>query len=346
MFEEIRQIRPTNRKALADLDALLLKEGIEKDGNLDYTVGLFDGDDNLLATGSAFMNTLRCLAVDSKYQGEGYLNKIVTHLLQYQTEKGNSHVFLYTKCDKAKFFESLGFFEIVRVEDRVVFMENKRGGFKKYLDSLALTKKEGVQGAIVMNANPFTKGHLHLVKTALNMCDTLHIFVVSEDISLVPFSIRYRLIKEGCASFNNIVFHETGSYLISSATFPSYFLKDADIVSHAHSRLDMEIFGKIARAVGITKRFVGVEKASKVTKIYNDTMKELLPKMGVEVVEIERLAIKDTAISASSVRLALKNDDSESLRLLVPPSTYDFFMSDEAKPIIEKIKNTNDVVHH
>lgn len=346
MFEEIRQIRNTNRRALRDLDALLTKEGIERDSNLDYTVGLFDSEDNLLATGSAFMNTLRCLAVDSNYQGEGYLNKIITHLLQYQLEKGNSHVFLYTKCDKAKFFESLGFFEIVRVDGRVVFMENKRSGFKNYLDKLAQTGSAGVQGAIVMNANPFTNGHLYLAETAAKQCDTLHIFTVSEDISLVPFSVRHRLIKEGTAHLPNVVCHETGSYLISSATFPSYFLKDADIVAQAHCRLDMEIFGRIARSVGITKRFVGEEKASRVTAIYNETMKKLLPDMGVEVTEIPRLLAGGKPVSASDVRLALKNGDFDSLRSLVPQSTYDFFVSDEAEPIIERIKSSDDVVHH
>ncbi|MBE6987742.1 MAG: [citrate (pro-3S)-lyase] ligase [Ruminococcaceae bacterium] len=347
MFDnDIRQIRSHNRKALRDLDALLRKEGIEKDGNLDYTVGLFDENDNLMATGSAFMNTLRCLAVDSKYQGEGLLNKIITHLLQYQLEKGNSHVFLYTKCDKAKFFESLGFHEIVRVENRVVFMENKRNGFGNYLDKLAKTKGEGTQGAIVMNANPFTNGHLYLVETAAKQCDTLHLFAVSEDASLVPFKARMKLIKEGTAHLDNIIYHETGSYLISSATFPSYFLKDADIVAEAHTRLDMEIFGRIAQAVGITKRFAGEEKASRVTAIYNDAMRNILPDFGVESVIIPRLEQENVAVSASNVRLALKNDDFESLKKLVPPTTYDFFMTDEGKAVVEKIKNTDDVVHH
>ena len=347
MFDnEIRQIRSHNRAALRDLDALLLKEGIEKDGNLDYTVGLFDENDTLMATGSAFMNTLRCLAVDSAYQGEGLLNKIITHLLQYQLEKGNSHVFLYTKCDKAKFFESLGFHEIVRVENRVVFMENKRTGFENYLKKLADKRTEGVQGAIVMNANPFTNGHLYLVETAAKMCDTLHLFVVSEEASLVPFKARMKLIKEGTAHLDNIIYHETGSYLISSATFPSYFLKDADIVAEAHTKLDMEIFGKIARAVGITKRFAGEEKTSRVTAIYNETMAKILPDFGVEAVIIPRLEQENKAISASDVRMALKNDDFDTLAKLVPPTTYEFFKTDEGKAVIEKIKNSDNVIHH
>ena len=44
--------------------------------------------------------------------------------------------------------------------------------------------------------------------------------------------------------------------------------------------------------------------------------------------------------------MALKNDDFESLKALVPQTTYDFFMTDEGKAVIEKIKNADDVVHH
>ena len=48
------QIRYSDRTALRQMEQLLAQEGIERDGNLDYTVGLYDEDYNLAATGSAF----------------------------------------------------------------------------------------------------------------------------------------------------------------------------------------------------------------------------------------------------------------------------------------------------
>ena len=75
-------------------------------------------------------------------------------------------------------------------------------------------------------------------------------------------------------------------------------------------------------------------------------MKNILPDFGVEAVIIPRLEQENVSVSASNVRLALKNDDFESLKKLVPQTTYDFFMTDEGKAVIEKIKNTDDVVHH
>lgn len=111
------------------MDALLEKEGIERDKNLDYSIGLFDDNYDLVATGSCFANTLRCMAVSSEHQGEGLMNQIISHLIEFQYSRGNTSLFLYTKCNTARFFGDLGFYEIARVEGKVVFMENRRTGF-------------------------------------------------------------------------------------------------------------------------------------------------------------------------------------------------------------------------
>ena len=81
-----------------------------------------------------------------------------------------------------------------------------------------------------MNCNPFTLGHRYLVERAAAACQVLHLFSVSEDVSLVPLAVRERLIRQGTADIPNIVYHHCGSYMISSATFPSYFLRDQDQV--------------------------------------------------------------------------------------------------------------------
>ena len=103
MFESYEEARiyPGDRRGQRQLDALLEKEGIRRDGNLEYTLGLYDGDYRLIATGSCYKNTLRCLAVDSSHQGEGLLNHIVSRLVEHKAQEGVFHLFLYTKCDKA-----------------------------------------------------------------------------------------------------------------------------------------------------------------------------------------------------------------------------------------------------
>ena len=55
----ISQVYPSDKRGLAQIDALLQKEGITRDGNLDYICAMRDGNDEIIATGSCFGCTLR-----------------------------------------------------------------------------------------------------------------------------------------------------------------------------------------------------------------------------------------------------------------------------------------------
>ena len=342
----LSQVSPSDKSTLAQIDALLQQEGIRRDANLDYICAMFDEEYNVIGTGSCFGNTLRCFAVSSAHQGEGLLNQIITHLIEVQCARGNLHLFLYTKVKSAKFFGDLGFYEIARVEDTLVFMENRRDGFGSYLCNLEKTKTAGKSAALVMNANPFTLGHQYLVETAAAACDTLHLFVVSEDASLVPFAVRKQLVAAGVAHLPNVVLHDSGPYIISNATFPSYFLKDAEAVIEGHAKLDLTVFTKIAAALNVTARYVGEEPTSQVTGLYNQIMAEQLPKAGVECIIVPRKQANGKAISASTVRQCLQSGDWETLATLVPQTTLDYFQSDAAKPVLEKIRQAGNVVHY
>lgn len=323
-----------------NLELFLNNEGIKLDKNLEYTVGVYETD-RLVATGSFFKNTLRCLAVNSDYQGSGLMNKVVSHLMNEQYQRGYTHIFVYTKCSTAKFFSDIGFYEISRIDSLVAFMENKSDGIQKYIDELSKTRVEKDKvAAIVMNANPFTLGHQYLVEKAASENDVLHLFVVSEEASVVPFSVRYELIKRGTSHLRNVILHETGSYIISSATFPSYFIKDDESAVKAHASLDIDIFKRyISPVLGIKRRYVGEEPYCEVTKKYNEVMKESLEKEGMECIMVPRLRLKGKAVSASEVRQCIRDGKIEKMKGLVPETTYNYFITDEAQVLIEKIKN-------
>ena len=197
-----------------------------------------------------------------------------------------------------------------------------------------------------MNANPFTLGHQYLVETAAGKCDTLHLFVLSEDASLVPFTVRKKLVQAGVAHIPNVVLHDSGPYIISSATFPSYFLKDEAAVIDGHARLDLAVFTRIAQALNVTHRFVGEEPTSQVTGLYNKIMAQELPKAGITCHIIPRKESGGKAISASTVRVALQNGDWDTLKTLVPSTTLDYFTSPEAAPVLERIRRAGNVVHY
>ena len=226
------------------------------------------------------------------------------------------------------------------------FMENRRDGFGAYLRDLEKTRTEGKSAALVMNANPFTLGHQYLVEKAAAACDTLHLFVVSEDASLVPFAVRRKLVEAGVAHLPNVVLHDSGPYIISNATFPSYFLKDEAAVIDGHARLDLAVFTKIAAALNITARYVGEEPASQVTGLYNQIMCEQLPKAGIECVVVPRKEANGKAISASTVRQCLQSGDWDTLETLLPKTSLDYFRSPEAEPVLARIRNAGNVVHY
>ena len=371
----ISQISHNDKTAIQSVTALLQAEGIRLDANLDYTCGMYDDEMNIIATGSCFGNTLRCLAVSSDHQGEGLMNQIISHLIEVQFNRGNTHLFLYTKCSSAKFFGDLGFYEIARIDGQIVFMENRRTGFKNYLKKLEDSSAQQIQAlteassdntadpksdhipqststterkiaALVMNANPFTLGHQYLVEKAARENDLLHLFIVSEDASLVPFKVRKQLVMEGTAHLDNICYHDSGPYIISNATFPSYFQKDENAVIESHAMLDLTIFTEIARTLGINRRYVGEEPTSLVTGIYNRIMSEKLPENGIECVIVPRKTDGEKAISASTVRQAIKDNDMDTLRKLVPESTLRYFESEDAKDVIARIRNEENVIHY
>ena len=332
---------------MAKLTALLERVDITLDKHLDYSCAVFDDEGEPIATGSAFGPTLRCFAVDPSHQGEGLLNEVITHLIENRQERGFFHLFVYTKPNSVKFFKDLGFTVIAEVPGFLVFLENRADGFPGYLRKLEASKRPGKSGAIVMNANPFTLGHRWLVETAARENDTVHLFLLSENAGPIPAAVRHRLVRAGMADLSNVLIHETEEYLISSATFPGYFLKTEDKLLRTQAALDTALFLRIARSLGITTRYLGSEPRSVVTGIYNELLSETLPAQGIECRILPRKELPDgQIISASAVRQAIHDERLEDVAEMLPETTLAFFRSPEAAPILAAIRREKDVVHY
>lgn len=184
-------------------------------------------------------------------------------------------------------------------------------------------------GAIVMNCNPFTNGHLYLIESALKQIDFLYLFIVAEDRSEFSLATRFKLVEDGTTHLHDrIRVLSSGQFIISSFTFPEYFAKTDLTLAAVDSSNDVAIFGAIiARELQITTRFIGEEPYCNVTRQYNETMKRLLPPLGVEVVEIKRIESNGQAISASNVRRYAQNKNWAELNKIVPESTLKYLMS-------------------
>ena len=322
------------------LQRFLERQNLSLDKDLEYSVALFDGD-RMIASGSFGGRILKCIAVDESYKNMGLSAIIVTHLVREAYSRGRTHLFVYTKPENKTIFHELGFYDIAEVESKVILMENRPDGIKRYLEEIT---KDGIDkedsAAIIMNCNPFTLGHRYLIEYAAVRCKMLHVFVLWEEKSSFPADIRYKLVKEGISHLSNVVLHKGRDYIISDATFPSYFIKEYQDPVEIHARLDLKVFTQyIAPAIGIKKRFVGEEPYCKVTSTYNAIMQEILPIFGIKVEVVPRMAIEGQPISASRVRELIREGKLQEVKALVPDTTYQFILSPEAEGIIKCIQS-------
>lgn len=207
-------------------------------------------------------------------------------------------------------------------------------GFESYLkeihkfDSCIPTSAKCI-GAIVMNCNPFTKGHRFLIEYAAKSVDFLYVFVVEEDRSFFKFEDRLEMVRRGTKDLPNVAVIRSGKMILSNITFSAYFTKEEKIAYQTKipPTTDLRIFAQyVAEEFRIMVRFVGEEPNDVVTRQYNECMKEMLPQFGIQVVEIQRKEEDGEVISASRVREYYKANNVEEVEKLVPQTTLEFLV--------------------
>ena len=214
-----------------------------------------------------------------------------------------------------------------QVQNFIVKLKNELNQNKFYQQIFYNANKECKRGAIVMNCNPFTYGHQYLIETASRLVDILFIFVVEENKSVFPFEERFCMVKEDAANYKNAIVVPSGEFMISTITFPGYFLKEAPTKECYDTFLDLKIFAHyIAPAFKINVRIVGEEPSDPVTAQYNHDMKVILRHEGVDVIEIPRKRYGDEIISASRVRKLLETKQFDVLKKYVPQSTLKYLI--------------------
>lgn len=222
--------------------------------------------------------------------------------------------------------------DLLLYKGRLQIENDTREQVKEFVEKIKTTRilpTNATIGSIVMNCNPFTLGHKHLVEYAAKQVDFLYIFVVEEDLSAIPFVDRLFLVHENTKHLRNVIVVPSGKFIISKTTFADYFSKET--TQHkANAEEDVRIFGElIAPQLNITKRFVGQEPFDRVTNEYNSLMKSILPEFNVELVEIPRYCLNDdpNAINATSVRKALIDKDFDFIEKRVPKSVCEYLIA-------------------
>ena len=319
---------------------------------LDVYCAIENDAGEILAGAGLYRDIIKCIAVAQQARSEGLVAPLVSHLISLAASRGMSELKLFTKPENEAVFESLGFHVLARAP-KALLMEKGRG-LEKYCDYLRSFRREGRSGVVVMNANPFTLGHLYLLQQAASQVDTLYVIPVKEEGQRFSYSERVSMIRKAeenyflCSSPKNqfssaltvpncpknhfssageVVLLEGSEYQISAATFPTYFLKNLSDAAETQMRLDLDLYTRwIAPALNASVRFVGTEPTDALTAQYNAFMKELLP----QVVEIPR-----TQVSASAVRAALERGCFREASALCPPSTWPYLLADLANRALQ-----------
>lgn len=333
-----------------EAETLLESRGLELPEGISFGLGLYE-ENRLIGTGFLTGDILCGIGVAAGREGKGVSAAIVTELLNHALGQGFRTLRLFTKPAEAPKFAALGFSPLVTAPEAAL-LEWGEAGYPAWLAATrtfltrheiparheiptAPGRKDSIaRGAVVMNANPFTLGHRFLVMQALERCDTVLVFVVEEEASAFPFPVRLRLVREGLADLPEALVLPAGPYMVSRASFPSYFT-GKERHARVHAELDCALFArKIAPDLGIGLRAVGTEPLCPVTALYNEIMRRILPESGIQCLEVPRYAADGgEAVSASAVRAGLAGTDDSAWRALVPRTTYAFLTGPEADAI-------------
>ena len=324
-----------------EIEKFLSPFELELEDDVEYTlVARKKGE--IIGSCSSSGNIIKSLAVRCTCSDSGIGSRLVTKMMNILFDKGIYDVFVFTKKVNTLIFNDLGFKEVVSTE-KVILMEIGRTGEEEYIAGMfsrsGMNDKE--KAAIVMNCNPITLGHMHLIRKVSEENNQVVIFIVQEERSLFPFETRIDLVRKCTQHLNNVHVIPGGRYIISSNTFPTYFLREED-KSGEYISIDLEIFARyIAPTFNIVKRYVGTEPYCNLTESYNKGMKRILPKYGIEVVELNRLEQSGEAISASRVRQLIKENNIEKLKDIVCSYVYEYLLSEDAYTLIDKIRRSD-----
>ena len=286
---------------------------------VDLYLAVLNARGEILAGGGLSKDIIKCIAVAPEARSEGLAAPLVSRLMAEASARGIHNLKVFTKPENQAIFESLGF-KLLASAPKAILMEKGRG-LAQYLDYLRSQRRSGRSGVIVMNANPFTLGHKYLIEKASEQVDNLFVIPVKEDCSYFPYEERLAMIQSSVnAGHNASVIVLSGSdYVISAATFPTYFLKDLSDAAETQMLLDLDLYSRwIVPALDATVRFVGSEPTDALTARYN----QLIP----GAVVIPRLETSH-AVSASAVREALRLGHFAAASALCPGTSWPYLLA-------------------
>ncbi len=318
------------QEEIEKVKVFLSKFSLKLDTDVTKTLYIED-DDKIIGTISCANYIIKDLAVDEAYQGENLASKLVNEMLQYFTQNKIYSYQVFTKPNYENTFLSLGFKKIVST-DKVIMLEGGTSSIdeelnkiKKQLDMrFAVLDETSDLACLVINGNPLTIGHVHLIETASKLHQMVVVFIVEENKSEFTFEERMTFAYLATKRLSNVCVIPSTKYIVSSLTFPTYFLKDINEVGEEHAKIDALIFKNyFIKKLFIKKRYLGEEVSPKMQN-YNNVLKEALNE---SVVIIPRYKENESVVSASVVRSLIEQNKLDEALAYIPKENALLFRS-------------------
>lgn len=314
------------KQALLDSEILRIKEFL-KENDLYYEDNItksFYIEENgiVVATVSIFNNIIKCFAISKDYRSENYGGILISNVINYFYENKIYHYMVYTKKEYINTFINLGFSQIVAT-DSVAILESGTPTIKEYLFDLKkkieykfeAKLEDSDVASLVMNCNPITEGHLGLIELASKNHQYVIVFLLEEDLSYFSYKERMTLVYLSTLHLQNVIVVPSSNYIVSSLTFPNYFLKNENLKNKEWATTDALIFKNyFMKYLNINYRYVGTE-SSKIMIDYNNALKDILKE---KLIEVKRFENDNLVISASRVRQYIQDGEIDKALELVP----------------------------
>lgn len=314
-----------NIKTFLDKNDLLFDKLITKSFYIDV-------NDVIVGTISIYNNVIKCFAVDKEYRDENYGGLLISFVINYFYQNGINHYMVYTKIEYERMFKSLNFHEISRA-DKTILLEGGSPLINDFIKDLKRKieyrfsidmNNDNDIASIVVNCNPVTNGHIELIEKMAKEHRYVIVFILEEDLSLFTYKERMTLLTISLVHLSNVLVAPSSEYIISSSTFPNYFLKDESIKNDEWSKIDALIFNDyFMKSLNIKYRYVGSEESGYMSR-YNNTLKEVL---GSKLIEVPRFKYDEEVISASSVRALIEKGKIEEALKYIPNGAKTLFYS-------------------
>lgn len=286
---------------------------------VNYNIPIIDGKSFAVGFHNWYLNNpFHCNSKANKMMAQIIFNNIRNNILSKSYFSVDKLSLIERECIPLS-YDNESLLKSKELDDYVKVLEK----YRKHDDSKII-------GCVVVNANPCTNGHIHLIKQALIDVDYLFVFLVEQNIGPFCYLDRELMLKESLKGVDCVEIISGGSIFTTSKGYPGYFDRTG---KNINPLLNHKIFSeRIAPALKISKRFFGDEPDDFVTRQLNVTALEYLPKHGVDVKIINRLTFNGMPVSAKNVRKMYFCQQFDQMRMLVPKFVFEH---------LKKLRNIN-----